>query len=173
VQCWARQDVSCFWSCYTVDINQTERLHSCVTYSSRQQTTRHIWLSPTNSNVTYSISHGRPCDCGIICQVYLRRSATKLCHGQELTVQDIVWLSPHGHRLEPASFHQFRSDYWRWSRSKLRCQVAGSSSKRKLTTWADSQFSLQWLAMSIGHSTDTIHHWHHISMWCQWSIISV
>ena len=49
--------------------------------------------------------------------------------------------------------NQCSSDHWRHDRSKPVCWVPGSSTKRMLTAWADSQFSFQWLVTSTGYKS--------------------
>jgi len=75
---------------------------------------------------------------------------------------DAVWLSTKGHKSVAARFHFFlQAPQWpcvvrkRFSRdgccrgrSKPGCWIVGSSTREKLTTRADFQFSFHWLLMS-------------------------
>jgi len=84
--------------------------------------------------------------------------------GQDLTLWDIVWVSPQGHRSVSVSRHfllqapqcpcsvrkQFRRDHCCRGRSKPRCRIVGPHTRWELTTWADLQSCLYQVLMSVG-----------------------
>jgi len=85
-----------------------------------------------------------------------------LVRGQESTMWDIVCFSSQGHRSVDAWFHFFlQAPQWpcavqKWltrdhcchERLKSGCRIVRSSTREKLTIWADFQFSFHWLLMS-------------------------
>jgi len=91
------------------------------------------------------------------------RPPSNLVNGQELTMCDIVWVSPQSHSsllLKPHFLShalqwpwpvrkRFSSDHWRLWRSKLRSWIVGSTTEVELTTVADCQSSLHRLVTSV------------------------
>ena len=79
--------------------------------------------------------------------------------GHDLTIWDIVWVSPQGHRSVSVSRHfllqtpqcpcfvrkRFSRDLCYWGRSKHSCQIVGSHTRWELTIWADFQLCLHRL----------------------------
>ena len=79
------------------------------------------------------------------------RPPSNLVNGQELTMCDIVWMSPQSHNLLSVKpqflWHalqwpwpvrkRFSSDHWRRWRSKPGSRIVGSTTKVELTTVAD------------------------------------
>ena len=104
----------------------------------------------------------QPVDGSLICCKH-SRPPSNLVNGQELTMCDIVWISPHSHSslsLKPNFLwhalqwpwpvrKRFSSDHWRWWRSKPGSRIVGSTTKVELTTVADCQSSLHRLVTSI------------------------
>ena len=84
--------------------------------------------------------------------------------GQDLTMWDIVWVSPQRHRSVSVSRHfllqapqwpcsvqkRFSRDHCCRGRSKPSCRIVGSHIRWELTTWADFQLCLHRLFMSTG-----------------------
>jgi len=84
--------------------------------------------------------------------------------GQDLTMWDIVWVSPQGHRSVSVSCHfllqapqcpcfvqkWFSRDHCCRGRSKPGYEIVGSHTRWELTTWADFQLCLNRFLMSIG-----------------------
>ena len=81
-----------------------------------------------------------------------------------MTMWDIVWVSPQGHRSVSVSRHfllqapqcpwsmrkRFSRDHCCWGRSKPGCRTVGSHTRWELTTCADFQLCLHRLLMSTG-----------------------
>ena len=61
---------------------------------------------------------------------------------------------------------------WHRGRSKLACWVAGSSTKWKLTTWTESQFSLKQLVMSIDCHNIAVYLYNSHSRWLESAFIT-
>ena len=108
------------------------------------------------------------------------RPSSNLVNGQELTMCDIVWISPQSHSSLSVKPHflwhalqwpwpvrkWFSSDHWRRWRSKPGSRIVRSTTKVELTTIADCQSSLYRLMTSI-HSSVT-HQWHGtVAQWSQ------
>jgi len=88
---------------------------------------------------------------------------SNLDNGQDLTICDIVWVSPQSHSslsVKPyflrhaLQWHwpvlkRFSSDHWRWWRSKPGSRIVGSATKLELTTIANCQSSNHRLVTSI------------------------
>ena len=91
------------------------------------------------------------------------RPPSNLVDGQELTMCDIVWISPQSHSslsVKPYFLwhtlqwpwpvrKRFSSDHWRLWRSKPGSRIVGSTTKVELTTIADCQSFLHRLVTSI------------------------
>jgi len=91
------------------------------------------------------------------------RPPSNLVNGQELTICDIVWVSPQSHSSLSVKPHflwhalqwpwpvrkWFSSNHWHLWRSKPGSQIVGSTAKVELTTVADCQSSLHRLVKSI------------------------
>ena len=88
---------------------------------------------------------------------------SNLVNGQELTMCDIVWVSPQSHSLLSVKPHflwhalqwpwpvqkRFSSDHWRLWRSKPGSRIVGSTTKVELTTVSDCQSSLHRLVTAV------------------------
>jgi len=101
--------------------------------------------------------------------------------GQDLTMWDIVWVSPQGHRSVSVSRHfllqapqcpcsvrkWFSRDHYCRERSKSGCRIVGSHTRWELTSWAECFYSdksthldrlLQMLCLSL-HHLDCVLRW--------------
>ena len=92
------------------------------------------------------------------------RPPSNFVRGQASTMWDIVWISPQSQRSLVACPHRlrqalhwpcavrkwFRRHHWRRGRSNPGCRIAGSPTKKWLTTRADSQSSRHRVVMSSG-----------------------
>ena len=87
--------------------------------------------------------------------------------GQDLTMWNIIWVSPQGHRSLSVSCHfllqapqcpcsvqkWFSRDHCCRGRWKPGCQIVGSHTRWELTIWADFQLCLHRLLMSTGYKS--------------------
>jgi len=95
-------------------------------------------------------------------QTIAKISRHSVLSGQDLTMWDIISVSPQGHRSVSVSRHfllqapqcpcsvqkRFSRDHCCWGRSKPGCPIVGSRTRWELTTWANFQLCLHRLYIS-------------------------